>query len=171
MFRLRLILSYLLLLGLLSSCSASEKDHMTEEFKAFVKKFEARIIPLHKLAMQTYFDATISGKEEDYDRAADLEVQLNRIFANKQDFEILKRFREANAISDPMLRRQLDVLYLAYLEKQLDEDKLEKMIRLQNKNEKMFSTYRAEVNGKKLTDNEIDEILRCAITNLELKAA
>ncbi|MDV6345810.1 M2 family metallopeptidase [Nitrosomonas sp. Is37] len=144
---------------------------MTEEFKAFVKKFEAKVIPLHKQAMLAYFNATISGKEEDYRRVADLEVQLTKILASKEDFATLKRIRAANTISDPMLRRQLEVLYLSYLEKQLDESKLEQMIRLQNENEKKFSTFRAEVNDKKLTDNEIDEILHTSTNSVELETA
>lgn len=168
MCRLRAILA---LLDLLSSFDTSEQDRMTEEFKAFVKKFEAKVIPLHKQAALAYFSATISGKEEDYSRAADFEVQLTRVFASKEDFETLKRIREANTLSDPMLRRQLDVLYLSYLEKQLEEDKLEEMIRLQNENEKKFSIFRAEVEGKKLTDNEIEEILRCSTNSIELEAA
>lgn len=166
--RLRAILG---LLDLLSSFDTSEKDRMTEEFKAFVKKFEAKVIPLHKQAALAYFNATISGKEGDYTRAADFEVQLTRVFASKEDFETLKRIREANTLSDPVLRRQLDVLYLSYLEKQLEEGKLEEMIRLQNENEKKFSTFRAEVEGKKLTDNEIEEILRCSTNSIELEAA
>jgi peptidyl-dipeptidase A len=168
MCRLRAILA---LLDLLSSFDTSEQDRMTEEFKAFVKKFEAKVIPLHKQAALAYFSATISGKEEDYSRAADFEVQLTRVFASKEDFETLKRIREANTLSDPMLRRQLDVLYLSYLEKQLEEGKLEEMIRLQNENEKKFSIFRAEVEGKKLTDNEIEEILRCSTNSIELEAA
>ncbi|SDH59814.1 peptidyl-dipeptidase A [Nitrosomonas sp. Nm132] len=168
MCRLRAILA---LLDLLSSFDTSEQDRMTEEFKAFVKKFEAKVIPLHKQAALAYFSATISGKEEDYSRAADFEVQLTRVFASKEDFETLKRIREANTLADPMLRRQLDVLYLSYLEKQLEEDKLEEMIRLQNENEKKFSIFRAEVEGKKLTDNEIEEILCCSTNSIELEAA
>ncbi|SDY18826.1 M2 family metallopeptidase [Nitrosomonas sp. Nm58] len=168
MCRLRAILT---LLDLLSSFDTSEQDRMTEEFKAFVKKFEAKVIPLHKQAALAYFSATISGKEEDYSRAADFEVQLTRVFASKEDFETLKRIREANTLSDPILRRQLDVLYLSYLEKQLEEGKLEEMIRLQNENEKKFSIFRAEVEGKKLTDNEIEEILRCSTNSIELEAA
>lgn len=142
---------------------------MTKEFKTFVKKFEAKVIPLHKQAMLAYFNATISGKEEDYRHAANLEVQLTKVFANKEDFKILKRIREAQTICDPMLKRQLDVLYLAYLERQIDEDKLEQMILLQNKNEEKFSTFRAEVNGKQLTDNEIEKILGSSTNNTELK--
>jgi peptidyl-dipeptidase A len=171
MHRFRSILPVLVLLGLLSSCGTSEKDRMTDEFKQFVREFEQEVVPLHIQAALAYFEASISGKEEDYTLAADYEVRLTRMYSRKADFETLERIRDSHAISDPILRRQVDVLYLAYLEKQLDTDKLEKMIRLQNENEKKFSTFRALVDGKKLTDNEIEEILRTSTNNDELEAA
>ncbi|MFZ1730323.1 MAG: M2 family metallopeptidase [Bacteroidota bacterium] len=171
MYRLRVILPALVLLGLLSSCGTSEKERMTEEFKTFLKSYESKVIPLSKDAALAYFDATISGKEEDYTHAADLEVALTKVYADKKDFATLKRIRDAKALTDPMLQRQLDVIYLSYLEKQIDEKKLEDMIRLQNENEKKFSTFRAVVNGKQLTDNEIEEILRTSTNSTELEAA
>lgn len=171
MYRLRVILPALVLLGLLSSCGTSEKERMTEEFKTFLKSYESKVIPLSEKASLAYFNATISGKEEDYTHAADLEVELTNIYANKEDFAILKRIRDAEAISDPMLLRQLDVIYFSFLEKQIDEKKLEEMIRLQNENEKKFSTFRAEVNGKQFTDNEIEEILRTSTNSADLEAA
>ena len=165
----RVILT-VLLVGLLSSCGTSEKERMTEELNTFLKNFETEVIPLSKDAALAYFDATISGREEDYTRAADLEVALSKVFARKEDFETLKRLRDAGAITDPLLRRQLEVLYLAYVEKQIDETRLEEMIRLQNENEKKFSTFRAMVDGKSLTDNDIDEILRNSTDNKQLEA-
>ncbi|MBR9975981.1 MAG: M2 family metallopeptidase [Bacteroidetes bacterium] len=171
MYRLRIILPALLLAGLFSSCGTSEKDRMSEELKSFIEDFEAEVLPLNRQAAIAYFDATISGKEEDYTHAADLELQLTRVFARKDDFETLKRIRESNTVTEPGLRRQLDVLYASYLEKQIDEKRLEEMIRLQNENEKRFATFRAVVNGKKLTDNEIEEVLRTSTNSAELEAA
>jgi peptidyl-dipeptidase A len=171
MYRLRVILPALALLGLLMSCGTSEKERMTEEFKSFLKRYESKAIPLSKEAALAYFKATISGKEEDYTRAADLEVELTKIYANKNDFALLKSIRDAKVIVDPILRRQLDVLYFEYVERQIDERKLEEMIRLQNENEKKFSTFRAIVDGKTMTDNEIEEILRTSTKSVELEAA
>ena len=171
MLRLRLFVPVLLTAGLLLSCGTSEKDRMTEELKTFIKNFEEEVVPLSSQAATAYFDATISGKEEDYSRAADLEVKLTRIYARPHDFETLKRIRESGAVTDPLLRRQLDVLYSAYLSRQIDPERLEEMIRLQNENEKKFATFRAEVGGKKLTDNEIEEILRTSTSSAELEAA
>lgn len=171
MFRITAIIAGIALAGLLASCGSTEKDNMTEELRGFIAQYEKTVKPLSKDAALAYFDATISGKEEDYQRAADLEVQLSKVYANKEDFALLKRIRESNAIDDPMLARELDVLYNSYLEKQIDEKQLEEMIRLQNENEKKFSTYRSVVNGKELTDNQIEEILRTSTDNAELEAA
>lgn len=146
--------------AILISCDNPEKARMTEEFKQFLTEFEAKVAPLSREQNLAYFTATISGKDEDYQKSTELQIQLSKKFSNKEEFDNLKRFREANAIDDPLLSRQLDVLYRAYLEKQLDEEKLEEIIKLQNEIEKTFSTFRAEVNGQQHTDNEIEEVLK-----------
>lgn len=146
--------------AILTSCENPEKARMTEEFKQFLTEFEAKVAPLSREQNLAYFTATISGKDEDYEKSTELQIQLSKKFSNKEEFDNLKRFREANAIDDPLLSRQLDVLYRAYLEKQLDEEKLEEIIKLQNEIEKTFSTFRAEVNGQQHTDNEIEEVLK-----------
>ena len=110
MCRLRVVFPALLLAGLLISCGTSEKDRMTEEFKTFLAKYESKVVPLNREAALAYFNATISGAEADYTHAADLEVELTKVFADKEDFKTLKRIRDANVISDPLLRRQLDAL-------------------------------------------------------------
>ena len=156
---------------LLSFCASSEKERMTQEFTTLLKEFEAKAIPLSKEAALAYFQATISGKEEDYKRAADLEVERSRIFADKKVFAKLKELREAEVIDDPLLKRQLDVLYMDFLENQLDESMLESMIRMQNETEKQFSTFRATVGGKQLSDNEIEELLRASTNSAELQEA
>ena len=147
-----------------------KKEDMTEEFKRFVKDYEAKAVPLFTEANTAYFNATISGKEEDYKKAADLQVQLSKIYASKVDFAKLKRFKDSNTIQDELLNRQLIKIYNAYASSQIDEKKLEEMIRLQNETEKKFSTFRAEVNGKKITDNEVENTLKTSIDSKLLEA-
>lgn len=137
-----------------------KKEDMTEEFKRFVKDYEAKVAPLYTEANTAYFNATISGKEEDYKKSADLQVQLSKIYANKADFAKLKKIKTSNTIQDALLNRQLIKIYNAYASNQINEKKLEEMIRLQNETEKKFSTFRAEVNGKKITDNEVENTLK-----------
>ncbi|MFA4922881.1 MAG: M2 family metallopeptidase [Ignavibacteriaceae bacterium] len=143
---------------------------MTEEFKRFVKDYEAKVAPLYTEANTAYFNATISGKEEDYKKSADLQVQLSKIYANKNDFARLKKIKASNTIQDELLSRQLIKIYNAYASNQIDEKKLEEMIRLQNETEKKFSTFRAEVNGKKITDNEVENTLKTSTDSKLLEA-
>lgn len=136
-------------------------------FEEFLQAFENRVIPLSKKHNMAYFDATISGRKENFQRAADLEIELIKIYANKEDFQRLKTWSESGSITQPLQQRQLEVLYHAFLARQVDEAKLEATIKLQNQLEQAFTTFRAAVNGTIYTDNEIEETLK-STTDSEL---
>ena len=118
----------------------------------------------------TYFTATNSGKEEDYKLAGEVQLARERIYTNKEDFQKIKTFRSAE-IDDPLLKRQLELLFLSYQSRQMDEKKLEKMIALQNSIESKFATFRAEIEGKHYTDNQIEETLSSSTDSEEVKKA
>ena len=59
-----------------------------------------------------------------------------------------------------MLSREIDLLYLAYLEKQVDPELLKKITALGNKVEQDFNVYRAIVDGKEMTDSEVRKVLK-----------
>ncbi|NVO04243.1 MAG: M2 family metallopeptidase, partial [Bacteroidetes bacterium] len=151
--------------------NSTKKLDMTQEFKDFIKTYEAKVTPLFKEMNLANFKAAVSGKPEDYKIATDLRIKVTKIYTNKDDFAKLKKFKESNSITDELLKRQLEILYNSYLSNQIDDKKLEEMIKLQSKIEEEFNTFRADVNGKKLTDNEIEEILRNSKKSDELKAA
>lgn len=146
-------------------------DPVNKEFQEFLNDYESRVLPLYKDAAEAYFNATISGKEEDYSRSAELSVKLNKIYTNKDDFAKLRKFKESGQITDPLMKRQLETIYLAYQGNQADEKLLEQIINLGTEIEKKFSTFRAEVNGKKYTDNDIEEILKTSKDSKEVEAA
>ncbi|MFQ5651865.1 MAG: M2 family metallopeptidase [bacterium] len=156
----RTLFSAVLLVVSFLSCSNPEQQKMTQEFQQFLSKFESKVIPLSRQQGLAYFQATISGKDEDYKRSAELEIELDKIYANKDDFARLKSFKESNLITDELLARQLDVLYRAYLAKQIDEARLEELVKRQNEIEQKFSTFRAQIDGKPYTDNQIEETLK-----------
>jgi peptidyl-dipeptidase A len=154
---------------LLIACSSTEKDRMNKEFTSFLDDFESKLIPLAKDAHLAYFNATIFGKDEDYTRAADLEVALTKLFTDKNVFARLQEWKKSGQITDPLLKRQLEVLHSDFFEKQIDEQRLEAMIRMQNEMEKKFSTFRATVKGKAISDNDIEDILRTSTDSKELE--
>jgi peptidyl-dipeptidase A len=127
--------------------------------------------PLTKESSLAYWNASISGKDEDWAKAEKLNIELTKVFSNKDDFAILKRIKDADAITDELLKRQLDVMYNAYLGNQVDTALLNTVIKMQTEIEKKYSNFRADVNGRKLSDNEVEEILKTSAKTPELQQA
>ena len=158
---------------IITSCGSEPKkqNDMNKEMQDFITAYEAKVKPLIKDMNLAYFDAAVTGKEEAYQKSAKLELEVSKIFANKQDFAKLKELKESGKVTDPLLKRQLYVLYNSYLSQQIDEKKMEEMINLSTQIEQKYSIFRAEVNGKKLTDNDVEEILSTSTKDQEVKDA
>ena len=142
---------------------------MEKEFFEFIQSFEAKVINLSRELSLSNFDATISGKQEEYTKTAEIELKLKKVFSNKDDYEKLKKIKESGEITDEVNKRELVVLFNAYSEYQISDELLEKTVSLASKIEQTFSTYRAEVNDEKLTDNEIDKVLETSNNLTELE--
>lgn len=144
---------------------------MQKELLTFIKKFDSVVQPLSKEASLAYWNASISGKDEDWKKSEELNIELTKVFSNKEDFALLKRIKEADAISDELLKRQLEVMYNAYLSNQVDTALLNSVIKMQTEIEKKYSNFRADVDGKKLSDNEVEEVLKTSTNSAELQKA
>ena len=62
--------------------------------------------------------------------------------------------------TDPLLARQLTVLYNSYLSNQIEPELLRQIVELGTQIEKNFSTFRGAIDSKKVTDNQIKDILK-----------
>ena len=171
--KFRSILKHILLLFttlILTACTTNE-DKMTQELKTFITNFESKAAPAYKESALAYFNATISGKTEDYNKSSDLQIKYSKIYSNKADFALLKKIKDSNSIKDELLNRQLNVLFRAYSKYQIDDKKLEAIVKLGTEIENRYSTFRAEVGGKKLTDNQIEETLKNSTDSKTLQEA
>ena len=142
---------------------------MENRLSEFIKKYESKIIDLSKEANLAYFNASISGKSEDYEKASKLQLEISKVFGNKDDFEELKLIKESDEVKDTILLRQLTLIYNEHAGHQFEEELQEKIIKLSNKVEQKFATYRAKIDGKEYTDNEMDDLLRDSIDSAELE--
>ncbi|MBN1561761.1 M2 family metallopeptidase, partial [candidate division KSB1 bacterium] len=83
----------------------------------------------------------------------------------------LQLLRQAGAGTDPLLLRQIDILYHAYLPNQIDTTLLRQIVEKTSAVEQKFSTFRGEMNGKKMTNNEIGQILKKETNSTNRKSA
>ncbi|MFO0914282.1 MAG: M2 family metallopeptidase [Pirellulales bacterium] len=138
--------------------SAQAAD-MTREAQEFIAQFEAELRPLEIQAGLAWWNANISGSDADFAAKEEAEKKLNASLASPDSFAKLKAIRSGE-IPDKLLHRQIDVLYLKYLEKQVDPALLNRIIAKSNAIEKAFNVFRAEVGSKSLTDSEVRKVLR-----------
>lgn len=150
-------------------CKSSHKENMELKLIDFIKQHDSLTVKLSKEANLASWNAAISGKDEDYAKSEALSVKLTNVYANPASFATLKTIKESNQIKEKLLSRQLTVLYNAYLSAAVDTAKLNAVIKLQTNIEKKFSNFRTEIKGKKLSDNQIEEILKTSVNSNELK--
>jgi len=151
----------LLAMGMLlvAGCT-SKKEKMNQELKTFIHKHDSMMIPLFVDANLASWNASVSGKAEDYKKSEELQLKLLKITSNKESLAKLKEIKISGLISDSLLSRELDVLFRAYLMAQADTAKLNAEVRMQTQIEMKFSNFRAEVRGKKMSDNDVEEVLK-----------
>lgn len=152
------VLGFMLLIAIiLFGCSSNEKEKQLQDF---ITTHVDKIKPMEKAVKLANWNASISGKSEDYKKAGELELKLRQVYSNAQEFAALKEIKESGQVKDSLLARQLTVLYNAYLKNQLEPELLEKIVDLGREIEMKFNTFRSDIKGKAVTNNDILEILK-----------
>jgi peptidyl-dipeptidase A len=143
----------------------------TERARRFLDAHTAKLRPLEIAASLAWWDANISGKAEDFKKKEEAQNRIDEALADHKAFAEVKDLKEhRKQIDDPTLRRAVDVLYLTYLEKQVDPALLKKMVAKSNAVEQAFNVYRAKVDGKELTDSEVRNVLKTSRDSERLRA-
>jgi len=140
-----------------SGCAPNAKER---ELKQFISAHVEKIKPLAKQRNLASWDAAGSGRAEDYEKASALTLQIRQVYSNPKDFAFLKGMKESGGLQNPLLARQLDVMYNAYMANQIEPGLLKKIVDLGTQIEKNFSTFRGTIEGDKVTGNDIKEMLK-----------
>lgn len=164
------MVSVLLSLAIAQGGSKPMYPMTTQGFEAFLAHHQATVAPLEREANLAWWEAATTGKDEAYARQAELQTKLETVYTDPQAFAYLKELRAKGAVKDPKLRRQLEILYLKYLGRQLDPALLKHIIEKATAAEQKFATFRGKVDGTEVTDNHIEEVLRSSVRREERKA-
>jgi peptidyl-dipeptidase A len=135
----------------------------TERAKKFVADHEKRIRPLDIAAGLAWWNANTTGKDEDFKKKEEAQNKIDEALANREVFAELKKLKESKDkgdIDDKIIARAIDVLYLMYLEKQVDPELLKKITAKANAVEQKFNVFRAKVEGEELADSKVREVLK-----------
>ena len=142
---------------------------MTYNQIKFLKEFEEKFRDLYIKSSLAYWNASIEGSEEKWNEVTKYQLELIKLFRDKKYFEEIKKLHLRINEFDELTKRQIKILYNEFLPNQYDLKKLEEITNLQNKIENVFATFRAKINGKTLTDNDINQILKAELDSKVLQ--
>ena len=131
------------------------------EAKAFIAKHLKVVKPLELAAGKAWWDANVSGKDEDFAKKQANQDKLDAALADKAMFKELKAIREnKKEIKDAVLARTVEVLFLMYQEKQVDPELLKKITAKANAVEQKFNVFRAKVGDQEMSDSQVRKVLK-----------
>src|SRR5437016_14589618 len=83
----------------------------TDQARAFIDTFTTRVRPLDIAANRAWWDANITGKDEDFKRKEEAQNKIDALLADKLAFAQAKALKNSSKIDDPITQRAIDVIY------------------------------------------------------------
>jgi len=127
---------------------------------AFLKDYFADFAKLEHAMALGWWTAANSGKKEDFDAYAAADLALKTMHSDPKRYAKIEELLASRAELAPLTVRSLELAKLAFKGNQLSKELLEKMVNESAAIEQIFKTYRPEVGGKRLTDNDLVRVLR-----------
>lgn len=168
--KLKILMLTLAAISLLWSC-VSKQEKMETRMREFISSYEIKVIPLYRDAALASWNANITGTDEDWAKSEKASFELAKIYTDSLAIMELKELKESGMVKDSLLSRQLELLYNSYLGGQVDPSLLAEQIRMETEISKKYSNFRADVGGKELSDNQIEDILKNSTSSRELQSA
>jgi peptidyl-dipeptidase A len=135
------------------------KKPMSKDLQEFIGQHIVSLEPILKAANLAYWNFTTTGKNEYEVEFTRLQVALRKMYADRDRFNQIKALT-SEPPDDPLLARQATLLLNDFVGNQMDDEMIEELTRREVAIESTFATFRAELRGKKVTDNDVKDILR-----------
>jgi peptidyl-dipeptidase A len=126
----------------------------------FVERLVSELEPAQRSYNEAIWLANVTGESRYEQESARLDARIRMMFARPEPYAQLRALRDAGGVPDPHLQRQLTLLLNDYRAHQIPPEMIERMVTLEKALESRFNNYRAELDGARVTDNRIRQVLR-----------
>lgn len=156
----KLVIMLCILLCVASRSHARPLNSAEREFQTFLVRYVLDMKPLMIKDNTASWNAAASGKASDYALEQKYETEYKQYHANRASFAQLKRLKAAGLVKEPLLARQLTLIYNHYALNQIPPKEIAETVALATRIEQMFNTHRGIYQGKPASDNDLTEVLR-----------
>ncbi len=128
------------------------------EARQLCARITADVEPLNQELARAYWNLEITGDEHWVAETERLQAAVMKRLANREELTQLRTLHQ-NGLPDPLLARQVLLWRNAEQQNAFDEKTIEELSRRSTELLALFNTFRADLQGRKVGDNEIDDIL------------
>jgi len=128
------------------------------KFEEFLKDFVPEMARKSKQFNKAYWILETTGSSDAADLMADLDTELRFLFHNPETYKKLLAWEKES--HDPLAKRELNILIRSFKQNQIPKNLLEEMALKEAALAQSYANYRPQLDGKKLSENEIREVLK-----------
>jgi peptidyl-dipeptidase A len=129
-----------------------------EALAARIESVQAEIEPLIVAASEAAWQLNITSEEHWQEESTRLDTEIRTILSRPEPYAFFRAAVEADGV-DPLLRRQALLLRDGHAPNQLAPETIERLVRLEKVVEMLFNTFRADLDGERVGENRIRELL------------
>jgi peptidyl-dipeptidase A len=109
---------------------------------------------------QTEWEFSLDGDDATQARLTELMRRNREHYADRERFARLSRWRETRAAAaEPLVARQVELLWLDYLGNQGEPETHDRLVRLQAEQQGLFNRFRASLDGRDWSENDLNDAL------------
>lgn len=129
-------------------------------FSEFLTTFVPKVQKKEKQVGLASWILATTGSKDAATLKAELELEYNLLFHDHAIYEKLLAWDQDPTITDPLLKRQLNVLIRTFKPNLISKDLLKKITEEEANLYFLYANFRTNINGRTYTENEIREVLK-----------
>ncbi|MBC8078695.1 MAG: M2 family metallopeptidase [Chloroflexales bacterium] len=134
---------------------------MESDVQAFVDRIAVEIRPLWTGRAAANWGLATTGEERYQRELRDYSEQAMLRFARADEWQQVREWHaRRHELGDPLLRRQLELLYLRYAGNQQPPEQIARIAALQAELSTLYTIFRSTLGGQQLPENTLKDMLR-----------
>ncbi len=130
-----------------------------EELAERIAAIEQELEPLITSASEASWQLNVTGEQHWEDESTRLHTEIRTLLSRPELYAFLREAAGSDNGADPQLHRQAVLLRNDAAPNQMAHDTIERIVRLETALESAFNTFRADLDGERVGENRIREIL------------
>jgi len=126
----------------------------------FIETFVPLVARKHKQLYKAYWLLETTGSADASDLKADLDTELRLLFSDDDVYKKLLIWNEDTSLTDPLLKRQLNVLIRTFKQNLIPRALLEEIAQKEALLSQAYANFRPKFEGKLLSENEVRNLLK-----------